>query len=213
MRDVIIIAILIMFSKTCLGQIFARDTVIEYSIEYLQSKDQLKTEESIFLTITGRKWEKDEKQLEVIWTYHTMPETRKKFQDQFSIGWFSVDTTGTIENETKVWLHPPRHNQYSLTEIAPFPDFRKNLTKGDTYSSILFIGSGFGEWNGRKIKSIYVIEDVRIELGDTIRTIKAHSELNGKSNSFMFVFSEKRGFTCLHYEFFNGDTMTMRMKE
>jgi hypothetical protein len=213
MRDVIIIAILIMLSKTCLGQIFAHDTVIEYGIEYFQSKNQLKTEESIFLTITGRKWEKDKSQSEVIWTYHSRPETRRKFQDQFSIGWFSTDTTGVIENETKVWLHPPRHNQYSLTEIAPFPDFRKNLTKGDTYSSILYTGSGFGVWDGRKIKSIYLVEDVRIEHGDTLWTISAKSALNEDTNSCVFVFSLKKGFIALDYRFFDGDTMTMKMKK
>jgi hypothetical protein len=202
-----------MFSKTCLSQIYANEKVIKYNIEYIQSKNHLKTEETISLTITGKKRKNDENQLEVIWSYNTKPKTQKKFQDQFSIGWFSTDTTGIIENETKIWLHPPRHNQYTLTEIAPFPDFRKNLIIGDTYNSFLYIGSGFGEWAGKKIKSIYVIKNVTVEQGDAFWTIIANSELDGKTNSCEFILSEKQGFVSLVYNFFNGDKMIMKLKE
>ena len=213
MRDFIIFTTLLVVSTTCLGQIYTNEKVIEYGVDYLQSKNKLKTEETIYLTITGKKWKNDENQSEAVWTYNPKPNTKEKFQDQFSIGWFSTDTTGLIENENKIWLHPPRHNQYALTETAPFPDFRKNQKPGDTYNTVLYIGSGFGEWAGRKIKSNYIIENIRLEPGDTFWTIIAGAELDGKTNSCEFIFSEKKGFISLNYKFFNGDTMIMKMKE
>ncbi len=126
MKGLLFLTALILSSKACFGQIYADKKEFIYGIEYIQSKNLLKTKETIRLAITGKKWKNDENQVEAIWIYKTKPKTRSKFQDQFSIGWFSTDTTGIIENEKKIWIHPPRHNQYTLTEIAPFPDFRKN---------------------------------------------------------------------------------------
>ena len=59
---------------------------------------------------------------EVIWKYATKKKTQTILKDQFSLGWTTNDTTGMIENEQKTWIHPPRHNQYTMNEIAPFPE-------------------------------------------------------------------------------------------
>lgn len=79
-----------------------------------------------------------------------------------------------------------------MTEIAPFPDFRKNLKIGDTYNSFLWIGAGWGNWTGKEIKSKYVIADVEKEEDDTLWTIDATSELAGKTSNCRFILSEKK---------------------
>ena len=196
-----------------LDKIYSTEKKIAYNICFFQHKQNLKTNETIYLTLTGKKWKQSESQLEAIWTYRTKPGTEKKFQNQFSIGWISADTTGIIEDEEKIFIHPPRHNQYTLTEIAPFPDFRKNLKIGDTYTALIIIGPGWGDWSGKKIKSRYIIEDTRIEKGDKYWTIKATSELDGKTTDCEFIFNEKKGFVSLVYNFFNGDKMTMKLKK
>jgi len=213
MKDLIGLTILTLFFKTCLGQIYSGEQVFEYNTQYFQSKQNLKTEETIYLTITGRKWKNSEDQSEAIWNYKTKPETQKKFQNQFSIGWLSADTTGIMENKDKIWIHPPRHNQYSLTEIAPFPDFRKNQKSGDTYFSLLHIGSGWGEWTGKKVKTQYIISDIKEEADDTFWTIKATSEIDSRYSSSEFILSGKKGFVSLEYNFYNGDKMTMVLKK
>jgi hypothetical protein len=165
------------------------------------------------LTITGTVWKSSAGQKESVWHYFTKPETKQLFKDQFSLGWLSDDTTGMIENDNKVWLHPPRHNQYLLTETAPFPDFRKNSKAGDSYSSVTFIGAGFGPWEGKKVKSTYSITNSGKGTEDSVWTIKALSEIEGKTNTCEFIFSDKRGFISLVYSFFNGDRLTMKLKE
>ncbi len=75
------------------------------------------------------------------------------------------------------------------------------------------MGSGFGEWTGKKSKSNYLVENVRIEHGDTCWTISAHSELDGKTNSCEFILCDRKGFIFLNYKFFNGDKMIMKMKD
>jgi hypothetical protein len=193
------------------SQLFNQDKKMVYLIQYHRHERNINTTEEIALTITGKFWKQVPEQKEAIWQYSTKSETQLLFNDQFSIGWLPTDTTGIIENEKKVWIHPPRHNQYLLTEIAPFPDFRRNSTVGDHYSSITFIGKGFGPWEGKKVTSNYFITQTSKGTEDSLWTIKAISEIEGKTNNCEFIFSDKRGFIALSYSFFNGDTLTMKL--
>jgi hypothetical protein len=195
------------------GQIFTNDKNMIYLIQYHCNKLNVTTNEKISLIITGNMWKKVAEQKEAIWQYYTTPETKLLFKDQSSLGWLSVDTTGIIENEKRIWLHPPRNNQYLLTEIAPFPDFRKKSKVADQYSSITFIGLGFGPWDGKKLKSTYSITNIGKEIEDSIWTINASSEIDGKTNNCEFIFSDKRGFISLSYSFFNGDSLTMKLEK
>ena len=195
------------------GQIFTHDRKFIYIVQYHQNEHNITTDEEISLTITGKMWKVSAEQKESIWQYYTKSETQHLFKDQFSLGWFSSDTTGIIENDKKIWLHPPRHNQYLLMEIAPFPDFRKKSKVGDQYSSITFIGSGFGPWEGKKVKSTYSITNIDKGKEDSLWTINAISEVEGKTNNCEFIFSDKRGFISLSYSFFNGDRITMKLKK
>jgi len=213
MNRLTLLSLLLFLSELVLGQIYTADKKFDFDIKYFESRENEATQEIISLTITGRKWKHSEKQLEGIWTYFAKPTTKKKFQKQKSIGWFKVDTTGIIENEEKVWLHPPRHNQYLLTEIAPFPDFRKNLKVGESYSTVLMIGSGFGNWADKKVKATYVIKDEKQQANDTLWTIEASSQLDGEKNTCKFIFSAKRGFVLLDYSFYNGDTLTIKIND
>ncbi len=194
------------------SQIFTQGKIFIYTIQYHQRELNITTNETISLAITGNGWRNATEQKEAIWHYHTRSKTRLKFKDQFSLGWLSTDTTGIIENDHKIWLHPPRNNQYTLTETAPFPDFRQNKNIGDSYSSITFMGTGLGPWKGKKVKSNYSITNICKGTADSLWTIKAASEVEGKINNCEFIFSDKRGFISLFYSFFNGDSMTMQLK-
>ena len=213
MNRLTLLSLLLFLNELAFGQIYTAGKKFEFDIKYFQSRENQTTQETISLTITGRNWKHSEKQQEGIWTYFTKPTTEKKFEKQKTIGWVKVDTTGMIENEEKVWLHPPRHNQYLLTEIAPFPDFRKNVKVGESYNVVLFIGSGFGNWTDKKIKSMYVIKDIEQHSSDTLWTIEASSQLNEETNSCKFIYSKRRGFVLLDYSFYNGDKLIMKLKD
>jgi hypothetical protein len=208
-----ILTFFLLFSVIEAGQLFTRDKKFIFAVKYYQRELNITTNEEVSLVITGKMWTVDPGQKEAIWQYHTKPGTGLLFKDQFSIGWCSTDTTGIIENDTKIWFHPPRHNQYLLTEIAPFPDFRKNMRVGNSYSMITFIGNGFGPWEGKKVKSYYSVTNIEKGTEDSLWTIKAESEIEGKTNNSEFIFSNKRGFISLSYYFYNGDSMTMKLEE
>ena len=194
------------------ANVFTKNKEFVYLVQYHQNELDITTNEKISLSITGNMWKKAAEQKEAIWHYQTKSKTKLRFKDQFSLGWLLTDTTGIIENEKKIWLHPPRNNQYTLTEIAPFPDFRKNKKVGDTYSSVTFLGSGLGPWNGKKVKCNYSISNICKGIDDSLWTIMATSEIEGKLNNCEFIFSDSRGFIYMNYSFFNGDSMKMELK-
>jgi hypothetical protein len=195
------------------AKVFTKNKEFVYLVQYHQNELDITTNEKISLSITGNLWKKAAEQKEAIWHYQTKSKTKITFKDQFSLGWLFTDTTGVVENETKIWLHPPRNNQYTLTEIAPFPDFRKNKKVGDTYSSVTLLGSGLGPWNGKKVKCNYSISNVCKGMEDSLWTIKGISEIEGKQNNCEFIFSDRRGFIKMTYSFFNGNSMKMELKK
>ncbi len=196
----------------CNGQVFNAGKKFDFSVQYFQSDKKITVNESLKFVISGQNWKQDKNQKEAIWEYSTKKKTQKVFKNQFSLGWMAFDTTGVIENDQKTWIHPPRHNQYLMNEIAPFPDVRKKYKVGETYQSILFIGNGFGIWSGKKCKNSYNVISIDIAQTDTVWTINSKSEIDGKVNILIFKFSSVRGFILFDYTFFNGDKETIILK-
>jgi hypothetical protein len=213
MKTVFFVVLFFPLFGSTFGQANSVEKKRRYNICYYQEKQKLTTNETIYLLITGKTWKQSESQSEVIWNYDTKPGTQKDFQNQFSFGWLHSDTTGFIENENKVWIHPPRNNQYTLTETAPFPDVRKNLNAGDSYSSILFVGAGCGVLTGKKINSTYTISNIRKKNEDVIWTIQAISVFDDETNYCKFIYSNKKGFVSVDYKFYNGDKMRLNLTE
>jgi hypothetical protein len=205
--------LLFVFSGFWKDQVVNHQEILIYRVHYYCNERKISSDEEISLTVTGNMWKKDTKQKEAIWNYHSEPETKILFRYQFSLGWLSSDTTGIVDNDKRIWVHPPRHNQYFLTETAPFPDFRKKSRVGDRYSSITFIGTGFGPWEGKKVKSNYSVECIEAGIEDSLWTIKAVSDVEGKINNCEFIFSDTRGFVSLSYAFYNGDSLTMKLEK
>jgi hypothetical protein len=214
MRNLVKCTALLVFlltSSLINGQVYSKTGKFSYTIAYFQKENNLSTQEIIELNLTGKKWKWDNSQLEGLWTYLTQPGTKHKFKKQKTLGWCNVDTTGIIENQYRVWMHPPRHNQYCLTELSPFPDFRKNTIVGDTYATSLSIDLGWDNWDGKKIISTYTIKDCNHQSIDTVWTIEAISQFGEFTNTAKFIFNERMGFTSIEYNFYNGDTLTMNL--
>jgi hypothetical protein len=65
----------------------------------------------------------------------------------------NVETTGLIENEKNIWLHPPRFELFSILELNPFPYIKYPLQIGNSWEWKLKIGGAWGdkrwkEWTG-----------------------------------------------------------------
>jgi hypothetical protein len=213
MKILQILLALLLSSIICNGQVFTAGKKFIYEAQYFQSEKKIAIKEIVIFSVSGQNWTQSKDQKEAIWKYVTKKKTQTILKNQFSLGWTAIDTTGMIESEQKTWIHPPRHNQYTMNEIAPFPDVRKKYNIGDSYQSILFIGNGFGLWSGKKSKNIYTIAVIDIMESDTIWTINSKSEIEGKTNILIIKFSGKRGFISLDYSFYNGDKESLILKE
>lgn len=189
------------------GNIFAPGKTYLYAVEY--TADGITTMDTIKISATGRPWRADsDKQLELIITYNLENLDTSMFSGQSSIGWVHSDTTGAVDNNESCWFHPPRHNQYKLLELAPFPRIEYPLRVDKAYSRILFIGEGWGDISNTKVVWHYKVTG---QNGDfwkiSARAIPDNKP--AKTNRLDFTFSSKEGFGELHYTLYNGTTVKM----
>jgi hypothetical protein len=135
----------------------------------------------------------------------------------------NITTTGLIENELNVWLHPPREYLFKILELNPFPYIKYPLEVGNSWNWKLKIGSAWGDkrwkvWSGiienkyqysivgiEKIKTIFGTLDCYIVEG------QAESEL-GKTKLTSY-FNEKYGFVRLEYTNIDNSKIEMNLQK
>lgn len=190
------------------GNIFSSGKTYLYAVEY--SADGTITKDTIRITATGRPWQTSpDDQLEVIINYNLESLDTAIFAGQSTIGWVEADTTGAVDNDESCWFHPPRHNQYKILELAPFPRVEYPLHADKTYSRFLFIGEGWGDISNTKVAWQYHVTG---QVGDDWNLSAEAIPDNNPSNANQldFTFSPKEGFVELHYTFYNGTTIKMK---
>lgn len=208
MRQVIFTS-LIFCCLFSIGQIpvFAPGKIISYHIEY--KTDAFTTTDTIRIVVTGNLWKQSPgNQKEIIINYDLKNIDKSLFRGIASIGWVDADTTGAVENDKTCWFHPPRHNQFKLLELAPFPQVDFPLELDRTWSKILFIGAGWGEISNTKVYWNYRITGY----SDSAWMISAEAISSGSQteiNRLDIVFSETEGFEKLNYSFSNGTKVNM----
>jgi len=208
----ITISILTIFIHSLLfgqGNIFSPNKTFLYAVEY--KTDFITIMDTIKITSTGRPWQKDpDKQFEIIITYNIESLDTSIFSGQSSIGWVNSDTTGAVDNDKFCWFHPPRHNQYKLLELAPFPRIEYPLYVDQTYSRILFIGDGWGDISNMKVVWYFEVAGQDYDYWK----ISAKAEPDNKPekiNLLDFTFSTEEGFTELLYTLFDGTSIKMKL--
>lgn len=110
-----------------------------------------------------------------------------------------IEKTGVIENEHRIYLHPPRESFMKFTELAPHPQVNFPIQKGAFYLVDLLVGPGFGEYTGLKLKqkisvvekvdSLWVFEGVNLSESSFI-----------KSYQIRYWFNSDLGFVKLLYQ-------------
>lgn len=116
----------------------------------------------------------------------------------------TTSTTGIVQNENRIWLHPPRIGPLEMLEAFPFPEVRFPLEVGRTWESSINVVSGFKELNGKKVSSVYkVIRDsVSVSNGETeIWEIHASAQVEDDPRLFKvkYHFSSDTGFNFFNY--------------
>lgn len=192
--------------------IFIKGKTFQYAVEYIA--ENINVMDTISLTPTGNPWRiAPDKQREIIITYNLAGQDTSIFADLPSIGWVGADTTGFVESVESCWIHPPRHNQYKILELAPFPRVDYPLEAGRTYARMFFIGAGWGEISNTQVTWHYEI------IGETDGrwhiTARATPKLRpNEVNTLDFEFHPTEGFDKLRYSFYEGVSIYMvRIRE
>ena len=131
----------------------------------------------------------------------------------------SVASTGVIENDKNVWIHPIRKGFFSSLETAPFPFVKQPLKIGPEWIDQMNIGQGWGnemwgQWEGQLLLTYnYKIvgkESLQTELGEIeYFIIESTAKSTIGTTKLKSYFSETLGFVRLEYELLNDLKVNM----
>ena len=117
--------------------------------------------------------------------------------------------TGLIENDSVLWLHPPRAKFFKILEINPFPEVRFHEM---SWSSDLNVGDQWGNerwktWKGNlKIHSKY---DYEKQTG----IIKSEADTEIGTTKLISEFNPTKGFTKFDYTNIDGSRILLELIE
>jgi hypothetical protein len=132
-------------------------------------------------------------------------------------------SSGAIENEKNVWIHPPRDNLFRVLEFNPFPYIQTPYEKGNSWKWDLTIGSGWGDERWKIFEGSihnaydYTIADVvnkPTPLGElTCYKIESTATSRIGSTYLEAYFNESFGFVTLDYTNIDGSKLLMELIE
>ena len=146
----------------------------------------------ISMWTTENTWDFDSKQYELIYAYRNVSDSLvEEWPYQNS------ETTGLIENQKMIWMHPPRSDKFSILEYFPFPEINFPVKCGKEYKRAFLGHIDFLE------KSGYVRYKICIHCdGNKTEIIgNAHNKL-GDWNA-QYIFDNQCGFTKMEYHYNN----------
>lgn len=198
---------------------WSRDRVYTYWAVYSDLKGQPITEEQITISPTEKVWDVDPKQtlinIEIDFNSKDSASLAPTPLNGIQKAWRRKYQEGVIQSKDKVWMHPIRTNQYLLTELAPFPDMVLPPKNGLHWVSTLWIYEAFGSFEGTVEAKYRITGQMRrnYPFGQVdcweIKAVGVHDHL-GK-NTATYYFNEIYGFTEMNYEFYNGETLEIKL--
>lgn len=134
-----------------------------------------------------------------------------------------VNSTGAVENDKNVWIHPTRYGFFNSLETAPFPFVQKPLAIGAEWTDQMQIGQPWGDkmwgqWEGPLLLTYnYKIvgkEILETEIGEIdCFVVESTAKSSIGETKLKSYFSEKYGFVRLEYELLNDLKVNMWLIE
>ncbi len=172
---------------------------------------------------TGNSWEYSDQQQELLIAYEfdsTDVDRINGYAVNKSLDrlfWQKQEATGIIENESSIWMHPFRSNQYNFTEVAPFPSVRLPLEIGKTWSSTLSIYEGWGDWENSTLTNTYEIvgfEELQTPYGQLESWhVSSITEATFGNSTHNFWFHPELGFIKMVIHNYAGQTLEIELIE
>ncbi|MDQ1772976.1 hypothetical protein GQR60_12760 [Labilibaculum sp. A4] len=140
------------------AQIYNQKKIYQFEVAKTDAFGSIQ-QEDLFLVCHGKAWKLDPRnQFLAVWCSSNM--------DKFGLNY----QTGIIENENRIWLHPPRNDQYMIHEYSPFPEIRFPLAVGNKWET------DFGcVWENRQFK--ITANDKVFHLYEVVSIEKVYSDL------------------------------------
>lgn len=146
---------------------------------------------------------------------------------QINIGW-SYDATsepywhtGLIENDSILWSHPPREEEFAILELSPFPFIKFPLKLGRHWNDQLEVGPGYGDpkWGVKSIiqqvSSSYQVVGKRTidtHLGQIECWVIQATALCQQGNSTLeLLYSPYHGFVKMSFKTVNNKYLVMEL--
>lgn len=201
--------------------------VYTYNALFINEVGDTLSNETILFKPQGKIWKIDEQQDVVKTIYSTNdsvlaqfknPKDKKK--EHTKIRKTIESTSGLIETDSLIWLHPFRGNQYAYTEVAPFPEVKiSKLQVGTSWDGgVLAILLGWGGLKGKVTHNYQVLANSKIkwnnkELLDCweIKGTGLHDKLG--ESTVNFVYQKEVGFLTMDYHFYNGYRIVFSLVE
>ena len=131
------------------------------------------------------------------------------------------ETTGAIDKDNRVFIHPPRKAYMAFAEIPPMPNIYRNTEVGTTSESVLSVVKGHGILDGKKIKQVDTVvakKDVKL-LGKEYNDVWI---IHGENTNYLdelgkyravYWFEQTNGFIRMKYTKPNSETVDLKLKE
>lgn len=197
------------------GRIYRYNSIFKDRLGYAVTSD------SVNIIPTGNIWEIDTKQTlaNYVIKFDSSDSSRLASNPLNGVRkvWRKNYQEGVISNDTLLWMHPIRSNQYVLTEVAPFPMVKFPISEGRSWKNTLWIYKAFGTFEGT-VECVYKVDkpELRKYTFDEILCWKIeanamHDKLG--LSTITIYFNEKIGFVEFDYHFFNDMTLNFTLTD
>ncbi len=215
------------FSQQHKRELYDSLKVYTYNAVFINEVGDTSSNETILFKPQGKIWKIDEQQ-DVVKTIYSSNDSvlaqfknpKDKKKEHTKIRKTIESTSGLIETDSLIWLHPFRGNQYAYTEVAPFPEVKiSKLQVGKCWNGgELSIQFGWGGLKGKVIDNYQVIGNSQIswnnkELRDCweIKATGIHNKLG--ESTVNYIFQKEVGFLTMDYHFYNGYRIVFSLVE
>lgn len=157
-------------------------------------------------------------QSQVIFEYHYSPEDSLEHISELievvtADFWIQNDTTGVIENEEKIWMHPFRNNEFFKIELAPFPKVVFPISKEtmEAANSKIYILRNWGTYSGSYTENEYTYLGKEPKTYESVGEIECFKLKAQSFNNFHgiskieYYFNADLGFVEMHYETYDHE--------
>lgn len=191
-------------SKT--QDIFTENKEFVYLANRFRKNGRFLSTDTILLTSSGTVWELDSIQKGIGWGTRTAG---------------TKGGTGVIENAERVWIHPPRFDDYAILELSPFPEVKKPFVIGQEWGWELEVGEqwanpAWAAWKGGMlVKTHYQATKTQVvttALGKLeCQEVIAFSQCAQGKSTLRTLFHPVYGFILLDYTTIDGGRLTLKL--